>query len=389
MACFWRWAGCLVVVLGMGRGVGQVASSEALRNGTITFWASSREPFGGGYLAEMLRESFPGVRVDWRWLAPQDLLPALAAARAGGTRPDVVYVESGRESGPLEESGTVLEMPGWPRLGPPGRWLALKDARNEAEAKAFLVWMRQPLDRKVRAAKYLHAADEAEVRRVATAVIVSMGSWPAVVPRDLLDPEMAEFPWDRTRLPLLVKGSVRYTASLAEVDGRDPLAFVVADVMAESDGVFGVTHAVLALRKDGERWKVVGLFPGLTVDQADRLFGAFGGVAPLLRAGATATTVTLLTPDGEKMPRFPKGEIEFQIGGGRGVVQAVEAQFSDMAGGWSVPGLVPVRQPVQDGTVKEPTPFGAGRQPHRWRVWSVGVGGELTISEWRTVDFTN
>jgi hypothetical protein len=39
--------------------------------------------------------------------------------------------------------------------------------------------------------------------------------------------------------------------------------------------------------------------------------------------------------------------------------------------------------------VKMPMPFGVGKQPHRWRVWAVGKDGQIALSEWRTVNFTN
>ena len=36
-----------------------------------------------------------------------------------------------------------------------------------------------------------------------------------------------------------------------------------------------------------------------------------------------------------------------------------------------------------------PMPFGQGMQPHRWRVWAIGKDGQMALSEWRTVNFTN
>jgi hypothetical protein len=40
-------------------------------------------------------------------------------------------------------------------------------------------------------------------------------------------------------------------------------------------------------------------------------------------------------------------------------------------------------------TVRIPEPFGMGVQPHRWRIWAIGKDGQVALSEWRTVLFTN
>jgi hypothetical protein len=41
------------------------------------------------------------------------------------------------------------------------------------------------------------------------------------------------------------------------------------------------------------------------------------------------------------------------------------------------------------GLVLMPAPFGSGAQPHRWRVCVIGQSGQVQISAWRTITFTN
>ena len=43
----------------------------------------------------------------------------------------------------------------------------------------------------------------------------------------------------------------------------------------------------------------------------------------------------------------------------------------------------------ENGVIKMRAPFGAGAQPHRWRVWAIGPHGETALSQWRRIDFSN
>jgi len=40
-------------------------------------------------------------------------------------------------------------------------------------------------------------------------------------------------------------------------------------------------------------------------------------------------------------------------------------------------------------SIKVTAPFGVGAQPHRWRVWAIFNNGEVSLSEWRTIEYTN
>jgi hypothetical protein len=40
-------------------------------------------------------------------------------------------------------------------------------------------------------------------------------------------------------------------------------------------------------------------------------------------------------------------------------------------------------------TIKLKATFGAGMQPHRWRIWAISDDGEVVRSEWRVVNYLN
>jgi len=96
------------VVLGWSTGyvlAGQRAPDpyEALRDGKLTFWVSSRWTFDGEGLVAELKKDYPKLQVQWRAFSPDTILPAIETARQNGTLPDAVFAGQRCTGTPVDE----------------------------------------------------------------------------------------------------------------------------------------------------------------------------------------------------------------------------------------------------------------------------------------------
>ena len=99
----------------------------------------------------------------------------------------------------------------------------------------------------------------------------------------------------------------------------------------------------------------------------------------------------MATADHARIPRFPAGEHQWDAVSGEHLsTYVVESQFSSPERtDWSLSRVALVLNRSPDPLVTEQIPFGVGKQPHRWRIWAISTTGELSISEWRLIHFTN
>ena len=179
--------------------------------------------------------------------------------------------------------------------------------------------------------------------------------------------------------------------------GNGRIAFAVLTSEAKSAGgkvaCGGLMHSFLVLRKRNDGWKALLLMPSVSLPQAVSLGDNFDRLS-LLAANSTAPAAPiLLAPyDGEPQARFPKEDISWQQNATRPAAYVVESRAGVVRGGDVDYGssIITFVDPLQYGDiVRMPMPFGVGMQPHCWRVWAVDKDGEVAVSEWRTVQFTN
>jgi hypothetical protein len=109
-------------------------------------------------------------------------------------------------------------------------------------------------------------------------------------------------------------------------------------------------------------------------------------------AAAPAIPILLAPYDGAPQTRFPKQEISWQQPLERPAAYIVESRAGvpkngDVDYGPSM--IYLVNPKLYGDIVRIPMPFGVGKQPHRWRICAIGQDGQVALSEWRTVDFTN
>ena len=164
--------------------------------------------------------------------------------------------------------------------------------------------------------------------------------------------------------------------------------FAVVQLRAVMEGyaAYGIAHAVVVLRVDGTgRWRVLQLTPNLAPEQqrvAVRSLAAYG--EPVKReAVAEVVRVSLAAPtDGDN--RSPVPEFWWD-NAGTATLEVVEWQKS--AGrSWTSSNLYFV--PGDAGHLRTRTTgrFASSAGVYRWRVWSLGTGGTVAISSWRSVN---
>ncbi|RSL16996.1 hypothetical protein EDE15_2524 [Edaphobacter aggregans] len=367
---------------------------EALRDGKLTFWVSSRRPFDGDGLVAELKKDYPKLQVQWQAFPPNALLPAIDTARQNGTLPDAVFADNAAQERPLMSSGRMREMAGRPRRGDRGWWMVLKDAPDGKVGEAFLVWLEQSPEWKagLSATQLLTSADEAAVQAVAKGVMEAFGSFPVRPPQDALDTAVSTFAWNWVRLNQMREGGKQsYTSQIEKVGGNERLAYVLASTLEQGEDSFGVLHSFMVLRKEDGGWRVLLLVPEGPLPTIEQMFATIDSIGLKRDAPKGSSSVTLLAPgDGERVTRFPKTEIAFEQEGNPGELYGVESQYFDPGRKMWSPSLM-YWVPAKDGAriTRMEEPFGVGQQPHRWRVWSVNKAGVVTLSEWRTIDFIN
>jgi hypothetical protein len=170
----------------------------------------------------------------------------------------------------------------------------------------------------------------------------------------------------------------------ATQNGR--LAAVSLRVVAASDKVFGLAHPLVVLRlgSDGQ-WKVLHVSLNLPAIDEEKARRALMNTAPPadaeIRDGVKG--VKLASPgEGETRPPMPR--LVWDNGGGAGL-QVVEWQRS-AGDGWSDARLFLVGDQAARLQIDVTAEFAIFQARYRWRVWSVGAGGLMKISPWRTLN---
>jgi hypothetical protein len=164
----------------------------------------------------------------------------------------------------------------------------------------------------------------------------------------------------------------------------------LTSAVCRQDKAFGIAHAALVLRKVEGRWKVLlfvdGALPGL-----EALLRKFDRMQVQDGPPETVPVVKLRSPaDHAGMARFPPGELQFEAIGSHVSGYLVESQYSNPGStNWSTSRIAFISPRGRDPLVRMQIPFGVVKQPHRWRLWAIGNAGDVSISDWRTIDFTN
>jgi hypothetical protein len=347
------------------------------------------------HFIDRLRQAFPELQANFYEVDPAELKARLTAARGTsaypdvllGTLPEVWWKELQGQYGvamlrPAEfyQNGVTSNLP---RVED---FAILMRAPHMQAAHAFAIWMSEP---NAGCPGCVQAQLSAKERAATTVALGAMDSLLHNQPiTGYADPAMADglAPGMQKMLTTTantVAADASFHVEVERVSVNGSVAAVVLRVLASSTGVFGVAHPLMILRaqKDGQ-WKVLQV--SLNLPQ----FEAANVRATLMETSPTAVAeqrggvkgVALASPQ-DGVTGTPRPELVWDNEGGAGL-QVVEWQM-DRGDGWTDARLYLVQDHsprLQTHVIAE---FAGTAGSYRWRVWSVGMQGEMTISTWR------
>lgn len=301
--------------------------------------------------------------------------------------PDIVFADNQSERGPLMASDDAIEMLGLSRFHQNGFWLILRHSKNFEAAEAFLLWLaRSPHWQPPQTATApMQPADTAAAESVSTDAVKEYWQADARALSSVLDPQASRF------YRLTPSESVQRVQSLLTF-GNSRLAFVLTSAVCRQQKSFGMSHSALVLRKIDDQWKILLFLEG----SLPRLLGVLTSFDRLRLHDGTQEALPVVPlqepPDHAGITRFPPGELAWTPLNSPLASYLVESQFSGpnpLARDWSLSSVKFVGPARGEQLIRVQIPFGVGQQPHRWRVWAISDTGDLSISEWRSIDFTN
>ncbi len=402
-----RWFGvplvslfCLFAV-GQQRAPGMVGSAgdefESLRTGELTVWESgSGVLLGWATIQNALRADFPDLQVNFRVVDPDELIGETTAAKQSKTLPDVVFVDNWRQGAPLVAQQKVVEMMGHARFLASGWWFQMSEGAHPATAQAFLRWLEDnPHWQPPRlSADGMTGPDQQQANSAALLAVAAVAAAGAMDPA--MDPDALKlftFGWG-TACGKISRMSFPVTRFLFG-NGRLAYAAVASEAISAGGSVqcSGLIYTFMVLRKRQEGWKAMLLTPRVTLEQAAGFARQFDQLHLATAEGYAPDAPELLLPfDGGQQTRTPKEYMSWRQDVPRPAAYAVEWSFGQRSGELASysPSTISIYAAIDYGNiVRIPEPFGIGVQPHRWRVWAIGKDGQVALSDWRTVNFTN
>jgi hypothetical protein len=272
-----------------------------------------------------------------------------------------------------------------------------KDTKHVAEAKAFVRWLNRAPDWQPRATTgALSKQASKTVQKASIAALHALMSGDQAGLEVLLDRDAAR----RRLLP------IDSTFQLSNVTpiltfGNARVAFVILSAVGSSNSFYGMRQMIFIFRNQGDGWRILQMDPNASVP----IVGGSRqiGLPPLLRAFDSRivperdeprppSAVLVSPPDRAVLSRWPeRPEIAWQSEALADSTFIVESQFWDPAdeGNWSVSHLTFADMSRGDQPFRQRAPFGVGKQPHRWRIWTLVPSGAVSVSSWRTVLFSN
>lgn len=356
-------------------------------------------------LRGILSMSLGGADVQFVDLVSEEFEDKLAAVTNSAGYPDIVVGIENLPSWP--SSGLGLTMFGLPVLAEPDStpdhypWRAFQradiliQAPHPVQARAFVVWLRDEgrCDAGCGDTRYIAKMKMEE------AVTVAQGAFTNVLQGGTIkayaDKDAAEFsgPVAQSLAFGDVFGGlaspidtehVRIDTIAVATNERRSLASITLRAVIPSAGSFGVVHAQVVLRKgEGGGWGVLQLSSNLRLPRLaevnDLLAQAMSGKpdesAPVLGVSQAAPL------DGDN--RSPQPYLWWDNLGGA-TLQVVEWQ-TKAESGWTNTNLEPVSDMGPRLKTEVVANFARQAGQYRWRVWSIGKGGELKLSPWHTL----
>ena len=347
-------------------------------------------------LRSLLRSDFPQLTVVTRGVPADELGDDLRATKGTAGFPDVLVGalpvawaqglqnEFGLALLPLAgfyEDGVTDDQPFAPEFA------VLAGAPHGKAARAFALWIAEAGESCEGCVAEGLSREKQAVAAVALDAVTHLMRGDGL--GDEGDPAMAPFPPNLGRIILLTNenrlasdSSAKPDVVEASVNGK--LATVTMRVVASSDRVFGVAHPLVVLRKgDDGKWRVLHVSLNLPAVEAESEREALMERCTGTICGTAGVVGVSLAAPANGDTRQPLPELWWDNGGGSRL-EVVEWQMA-YSSEWTDARLFLVPDRGAKLRTQVTAGFASRLGRYRWRVWSVGQGGALKLSPWRTM----
>jgi hypothetical protein len=177
--------------------------------------------------------------------------------------------------------------------------------------------------------------------------------------------------------------------------GNSQIAFVLLAAVASGDSFYGMRHMIMIHVKRGSEWRILYLDPdakmpdveGLQgIDANPQLLRTFDSRIVSNRPEPPPPAAALIDPpDRAVFPMRTKPDIVWESSASADASFVVEAQFTNPGDevNWTVSVLTFVELASTAHPFRQQSPFGASLNPVRWRIWTLGQSGAVSVSPWR------
>jgi hypothetical protein len=171
--------------------------------------------------------------------------------------------------------------------------------------------------------------------------------------------------------------------------GNQRLAFVNTLVLFERGPMIGHQQLVTIFAKQNSSWQLLHLYEYADlIKELRRTHPTFlEDSAPMSLQRAS----WISPPEQTTFLRFPvelRPTLEWTKAAEGKIIYLVETQIRDRSG-WYQNRFKLISEPGDEGTIKIQAPHGVGMQPHRIRIWAIDQSGDITVGDWRVINFRN
>ena len=209
-----------------------------------------------------------------------------------------------------------------------------------------------------------------------------------------VDPDFAEAEPAQTQALALGTGDRRLLDELSvqiaviSANANERFALLQLSATLESRAAFGVVQAMVVLRKDDQgKWRTLQVTPSLRVAQLAVVSKAlidYTQPVRLEQVGKPLGISQAAPVDGDVRPVQPYLAWE-NFGGATLQIVESQARVNAPASGWLGSNLFFIPDTTQHLRTEVSARFASHIGDYRWRVWSLGKGGSLTLSPWKTI----
>jgi hypothetical protein len=380
---------------------GAALDFSPLNSGQLVAWLSARPENYSSDIRASFSKDFPAGKLIEREMPREGFATQVQSKPSNEPTPDLAFIDNITQLKPLLDAKTVWLVKGSPRFPTRGWWVIFKDTKHLDQAQTFVRWLIRAPGWQPRAKNIsISTAAIQAVQNAAIAALHDVMSGDQAGLESLLDKNAA-----RSR-----PKPVDPNAQVSDVQpvltfGNSRIAFVLLAVITTGDDFYEMTHRIFVFRNQGASWRILQMQTNVKLPAVESLesLESIEANLELLRAfddrivtdrpePSPPAAMLVDPPDRATLPRFPdRPDIAWGSDASADADFIVESQFANTGdeANWSESYLHFAEVSRGAQPFKQRAPFGVGMQPHRWRIWTLGRSGAVSLSPWRTLLYSN